>query len=125
MLHIALEKCIKQIGAPFTMFAKHFITGVQAAQSKYCKFGNLLCDINLQIFCFQFISEFLISRASVHIYYKAYSVTLLARTLNLRGNQFANISENEVLANISESTVFYLYNIPRLFKKTPYYFVSY
>ena len=81
--------------------------------------------IKSQIFCFRFISEFLISPASFHLYYKAYSITLLARTLNLRGNQFANISENEVLANITESTVFYLYNIPRLFKKTSYYFVSY
>ena len=30
---------------------------------------------------------------------------ILARTLNSRGIEFANISENYVLANISESTV--------------------
>ena len=30
---------------------------------------------------------------------------ILARTLSSRGNEFANISENLVLTNISESTV--------------------
>ena len=39
-----------------------------------------------------------------------YSDSLLARTLNSRGNQFANISENQVLANISGSTVPKMWN---------------
>ena len=38
-------------------------------------------------------------------YYKVNSDCLLARTLNLRGNPFANVSENKVLVNISGSTV--------------------
>ena len=42
---------------------------------------------------------------SVHVFYKVYSDSLLARTLNLRGNQFAIISENQVLTNISGSTL--------------------
>ena len=44
--------------------------------------------------------------------YKAYSDSLLARTLNSRDNRFANISENKVLTNISGSTVIknYLWN---------------
>ena len=45
-------------------------------------------------------------RKSVHIFYKVHSDSLLARTLNSRGNQFANIIENKVLANIARSTVF-------------------
>ena len=36
-------------------------------------------------------------------------LTILARTLNSRGNEFTNISENLVLVNISESTVLYIY----------------
>ena len=49
--------------------------------------------------------EFSHPRVSVHVFYKVYSDTLLARTLNSRGNQFANYSENEILANITGSTV--------------------
>ena len=33
------------------------------------------------------------------------SKSILVRTLNSRGSEFENISENEVLAKISESTV--------------------
>ena len=58
-----------------------------------------------RIFYFPIISEFLNSRVSDHVFYKAYRDPLLAITWNSRGNQFANISENQVLANISESTV--------------------
>ena len=46
------------------------------------------------IFYFQIISEFLNSRVSVLVFYKVYNYSLLARTLNSRGNQFANISKN-------------------------------
>ena len=60
-----------------------------------------------RMFYFQIISELLNSRVSVHVLNKADSDSLLARTLNSRGNQFANISENKVLANISGSTVFF------------------
>ena len=48
----------------------------------------------LQIFYFRIIDEFLNSRVSVHVFYKVYSDSLLARTLNLRGNQFAIVNEN-------------------------------
>ena len=58
-----------------------------------------------RIFYFRIISEFLNSRVSVHVFYKVNSDCLLARTLNLRGNPFANTSENKVLVNISGSTV--------------------
>ena len=44
---------------------------------------------------------------SVHVFYKAYSDSFLARTLNLRDNLLVNFSENKVLANISGSTVFH------------------
>ena len=37
--------------------------------------------------------------------YKAYSNSLLVRTLFSRGNIFTNIGENQVLAKISEFTV--------------------
>ena len=60
----------------------------------YCKFGNFLVTFISRIFYFQIISEFLNSRVSVRVFYKVNSDSLLARTLNLRGNQFANISEN-------------------------------
>ena len=47
-----------------------------------------------RIFNFRIISEFLNSRVSVNVFFKVNSDSLLARTLNSRGNQFANISEN-------------------------------
>ena len=52
-----------------------------------------------QIFYFRIISEFLNSRVSVHVFhillfYKAYSDSLLVRTLNSRSSEFVNISEN-------------------------------
>ena len=47
----------------------------------------------LRTFYLRIISEFFNSRVSVHVFYKVYSDSLLARTLNSRGNQFANISE--------------------------------
>ena len=57
-------------------------------------------------FYFRIISEFLNSRVSVHVFLNVYSDSLLARTLNSRGYQFANINENlKVLTNISGSTV--------------------
>ena len=60
----------------------------------YCKFGNFRVTFISRIFYFRIISEFLNSRVSDHVFYKAYSDPLLAITLNSRGNQFANISEN-------------------------------
>ena len=59
-----------------------------------CKFRNFRESFISLIFYFRIISEFLNSRVSVHVFYKVYSDSLLARTLNLRGNQFANISKN-------------------------------
>ena len=51
-----------------------------------------------RIFYFRIISEFLNSRVSVYVFvyvfYKVYSDSLLARTLNSRGKRFANINEN-------------------------------
>ena len=60
----------------------------------YCKFGNFRVTFISRIFYLRIISEFLNSRVSVHVSYRVYSDSLLARTLNSRGNQFANISEN-------------------------------
>ena len=60
----------------------------------YCKFGNFRVTFISRIFYLRIISEFLNSRVSVHVLYRVYSDSLLARTLNSRGNQFANISEN-------------------------------
>ena len=60
----------------------------------YCKFGNFRVTFISRFFYFRIISEFLNSRVSVHVFYKVYSDSLLARTLNSRGKQFANISEN-------------------------------
>ena len=62
--------------------------------SKYCKVGNFRVTFILRIFDFRIISEFLNSRVNGHVFYKVYRDYLLARTLNSRGNQFANISEN-------------------------------
>ena len=61
---------------------------------KYCKFGNFRVTFISRIFYLRIISEFLNLRVSVHVLYRVYSDSLLARTLNSRGNQFANISEN-------------------------------
>ena len=58
----------------------------------YCKFGNFRVTFISRIFHFRIISEVLNSQGSVHVFYKVYSD--LARTLNLRDNQFANISKN-------------------------------
>ena len=41
--------------------------------------------------------------------------SILARTLNSPGSEFANISEKKVFANISESTVL----VPKMLKKQP------
>ena len=59
-----------------------------------------------RIFDFRIISEFLNSRTSTLAVYKAYCNSLIARTLFSRGNEFANISENYVLAKISGFTVY-------------------
>ena len=61
---------------------------------KYCKFGNFRVTFISRIFYFPIISETLNSRWSTLAVYKAYSNSLLARTLFSRGNEFANISEN-------------------------------
>ena len=58
-----------------------------------------------RIFYFRIISEFVNLRVTVQIFYNVFSDSLLARILSSRGNKFANISENSVLANISRSTV--------------------
>ena len=60
----------------------------------YCKFGNFRVTFISRIFYFPIISETLNSRSSTRAVYKAYSNSLLARTLFSRGNEFANISEN-------------------------------
>ena len=59
-----------------------------------------------RIYNFRVICEYLNSRASMLVVFKANGDSLLARTLNSRGNKFANIREIKVLANISELTVF-------------------
>ena len=48
----------------------------------------------LRIFFFFLNYEFFNSRVIVHAFFKVYSDSLLARTLNWPGNQFGNISEN-------------------------------
>ena len=63
-------------------------------KKKYCKFGNFRVTFISRIFYLRIISELLNSRVSVNVFYKINSDPLLARTLNSRGNQFANISEN-------------------------------
>ena len=59
-----------------------------------------------RIFDFRIIGEFLNSRTGTCTVYKAYCNSLLARTLFSRGNEFANKSENKVLAKISGFTVY-------------------
>ena len=56
-----------------------------------------------RIFHFRIIREFLNLQTSTHAVYKACKF-LLVRTLNLRGIEFAKISGNYVLANISKFT---------------------
>ena len=87
------------------------IASESSHHSSYCKFGNFRVTFISRFFYFRIISEFLNSRVSVHVFYKVYSDSLLAKTLNSRGNQFANISENYVLANISGSTVIQFFTI--------------
>ena len=58
-----------------------------------------------RIFDFRIISETLNSRTRTHAVYIAYCNSLLARTLFSRDNEFANISENLVLAKITGFTV--------------------
>ena len=48
----------------------------------------------LQIFVFRIIDEFLNWQGSTHTVYKAYSNSLLARTLFSRGKEFMKISKN-------------------------------
>ena len=80
-------------------------------KSVYCKVGNFRETSISRNFSFRIISEFLNSRASTRAVYKAYSNSLLARTLFSRGNEFANINKNLVLANISEFTVLCLFKV--------------
>ena len=58
------------------------------------KFSRVTVTFISRIFYFQIISEFLNLRVSDHVFYKVYSVSLCARTLNSRDNQFTNISKN-------------------------------
>ena len=63
-----------------------------------------------RIFHFRIIRDFLNSRVSFQLTEIATCIKeqvfrVLARTLNSRGTEFVNISENLALANISESTV--------------------
>ena len=60
----------------------------------YCKSENFRETFISRIFNFRIISEFLNSRVITSAVYKAYSDSLLARTLFSRGDEFANISEN-------------------------------
>ena len=76
-------------------------------KNSYCKSGNFRVTFISRVFAFQNISEFLNSRASTSAVYNVYSNFLIARTLFLRGDEFANISENYVVAKISEFTVFH------------------
>ena len=71
-----------------------------------CKFRNFRMNLIPQMFDFQIICGFLNLQVSTCAVYKAYSIPLLARTLFLPGNGFTNISQNKVLANIAEFTVF-------------------
>ena len=60
----------------------------------YCKYGNfgvIFISQNLNILL---IRKFLNLRVSAHVFNNVYGDSLLARTLNLLGNQFANISKN-------------------------------
>ena len=59
-----------------------------------------------QFFYFRIISEFLNPGMSTLLVYNAFRNSLLAKTLNLRDNEFANISRNKVLVNISKFKVF-------------------
>ena len=59
----------------------------------YCKFGNFHVTFISRISYLRIISEVLNSQVSVHVFYKVYSDSILARTLNSRGNHLANISE--------------------------------
>ena len=54
---------------------------------------------------FQIISEVLNSQMSICVVFMAYCGSLLARTLNSRGKEFANTCENNVLVNISLLTL--------------------
>ena len=70
----------------------------------YCKFGNFRVTFISRIFYFQIISEFLNSRVSVHLFYKVYCDSLLARTLNSRGNQFAKIKFSRIFPDLQYFT---------------------
>ena len=74
----------------------------------YCKFGNFRVTFILRVFDFRIISETLNSRTSTHAVYIANCNSLLARTLFSRCNEFANISENLVLAKITGFTVIHV-----------------
>ena len=76
------------------VFLPFYLCIVLCEQINYCKSGNFRVTFVSRIFYFRIISEFLNSRVSVHVFFNVYSDSLLARTLNSRGNQFANISEN-------------------------------
>ena len=69
-----------------------FNTDFKVHTAIYCKFARLLFR---EFFYFRIISDFLNSRASMHSFYKVYNDSLLVGTLNSRGNQFTNISENK------------------------------
>ena len=68
----------------------------------YCKFENFRVTFISRIFIIRFFFEVLNSRTIVHVVLRD---SLLARTLNSRYTEFANIRESKVLVNISELTV--------------------
>ena len=72
------------------LFAKRFalvgLNNIYLYIYTYCKFGNFRVTFISRIFYLRIISEFLNSRVSVHVFYNVYSDSLLARTLNSRGN---------------------------------------
>ena len=68
--------------------------GHDARKTNYCKFGNFCVTFISQFFHFRIISVLLNSRMNALVVNEAYRNSLLARTLNLQDNEFANISEN-------------------------------
>ena len=51
-------------------------------------------------------------------------LSILARTLNSQGSEFANLSENNVLANISESTVYGQSLVVKVHRRLRYCLIS-
>ena len=66
----------------------------------YCKFGNFREIVFSRIFDFQMISKFLSSRGSTRAIYRAYSNSLLAKTL------FRKAANSRILAKMKFSRTF-------------------